>query len=312
MKVFYRKNEFTYCLCYLFRKSYYFLFFYIIPDKVAIEWKFYRCQGYKLDWHNLKTYSEKIQWLKLNDRKSWYSNCVDKFKVREFITRKLGTDKYLIPLYFESTHWQDVKSENMPNIPFVIKCNHDNASYTIVKDKNSVDWKQLRLYYKRRLKGRSFFWCNREWPYKNVKPRVIVEKLLVSSGEEYKLQEFKFHCFHGEVKVIAFYEIGMDGVERYRHLNADYTLLNENCSFGSYNEVKKEFNKPLVADEMKEIALKIAKDFEFYIRVDIYQVDGHLFVGELTFFDGAGYDIIRPHSWNVELGSYLHLPIDKN
>mgnify|MGYP002546541603 FL=1 len=170
----------------------------------------------------------------------------------------------------------------------------------------------LKLYYKRRLNGRSFFWCNREWPYKKVKPRVMVEKFLVSSGRDYKLQEFKFHCFHGKIKVIAFYEIGIDGVERYRHLNADYTMLSENCSFGSYNEVKKEFDKPIVADEMNMIALKLAKDFEFYIRVDIYHVDGKLFVGELTFFDGAGYDVIRPYDWNLELGSYLHLPIDKN
>jgi len=224
----------------------------------------------------------------------------------------LGTDKYLIPLFFETTDWREVKPENMPDEPFVIKCNHDNASYTIVKDKNDVDWKQLKLYYKRRLNGRSFFWCNREWPYKKVKPRVMVEKFLVSSGRDYKLQEFKFHCFHGKIKVIAFYEIGIDGVERYRHLNADYTMLSENCSFGSYNEVKKEFDKPIVADEMNMIALKLAKDFEFYIRVDIYHVDGKLFVGELTFFDGAGYDVIRPYDWNLELGSYLHLPIDKN
>ena len=217
-----------------------------------------------------------------------------------------------VPLYYETLDWRDITSENMPDEPFVIKCNHDNASYRIIRDKGDVNWKEMRLYYRRRLNGRSFFWTNREWPYKHVQPRIIVEQLLESKGNEYKLREYKFHCFGGQIKVIAFYEIGIDGVERYRHMNNKFQPLSEQCSFGSTAEVLKTVDIPNVSEEMKAIALKLAADFEYYIRVDIYCVDNKLYVGELTFFDGAGFDVIRPSEWNIELGSYLHLPIDKN
>lgn len=312
IKRYYRKSTFTYYLFFPVRKMYNFFFYYIIPDKVAIDRKFKKLQGYKLDWNNLVTFSEKLQWLKLYNRKPWYSDCVDKFRVRDYMTKKLGTDRYLIPLYYETLDWRDITSENMPDEPFVIKCNHDNASYRIIRDKGDVNWKEMRLYYRRRLNGRSFFWTNREWPYKYVQPRIIVEQLLESKGNEYKLREYKFHCFGGQIKVIAFYEIGIDGVERYRHMNDKFQPLSEQCSFGSTAEVLKTVDIPNVSEEMKAIALKLAADFEYYIRVDIYCVDNKLYVGELTFFDGAGFDVIRPSEWNIELGSYLHLPIDKN
>ncbi|OUN62768.1 MULTISPECIES: ATP-grasp fold amidoligase family protein [Butyricimonas] len=312
IRKFYRYNVFTYYLCYPLRSLYNIFFFYLIPDKIALQVKFRKRHGYKLDFNNLNTFSEKLQWLKLYNRKPWYSDCVDKFKVREYVTQKLGTDKYLIPLFFETTHWKDIKPENMPNEPFVIKCNHDNNSYKIIYDKTKEDWKALRLFYRRRLSARSFFWANREWPYKNVKPRVIVEGLLSSTGNEYKLQEYKFHCFNGQIKVINFNEKDVDGKMWYRYLNKNYEVIDEKYSMGSTYELKKNFTPPLVAKEMSELALKIAADFEYNIRVDIYHVDGKLYVGELTFFDGAGWDKITPYEWNLELGSYLHLPVDKN
>lgn len=157
IRKFYRYNVFTYYLCYPLRSLYNIFFFYLIPDKIALQVKFRKRHGYKLDFNNLNTFSEKLQWLKLYNRKPWYSDCVDKFKVREYVTQKLGTDKYLIPLFFETTHWKDIKPENMPNEPFVIKCNHDNNSYKIIYDKTKEDWKALRLFYRRRLSARSFF-----------------------------------------------------------------------------------------------------------------------------------------------------------
>lgn len=309
IKNFYRKNIYTFYLCYPLRVCYNFFFYYIIPDKVAIKRKFYKEHGYKIDFNNLKTYSEKIQWLKLYDRKEWYSDCVDKFKVREFVSKILGTDKYLIPLYFHSKRWQDITYENMPDCPFVIKCNHDNSSYRIIKDKNEVDWKEMRLFYRRRLTGRSFFWANREWPYKNVKPLVMVEGLLASKSNKYILQEFKFHCFNRKIQVIGFYELGCDKIERYRHLDNKFAPLSIECSFGSNNEVMTNLNFPdkNILEEMVSIVNKIANDFEYLVRVDIYQVDGKLFIGELTFYDGAGFDVIRPLSWNRSLGSRLNL-----
>lgn len=309
VKVFYRKNEFTYYVCYPLRIAYNLFFFYLIPDKVAIERKFRKNLGYKLDWNHLKTFPEKLQWLKLYDRKPWYSDCVDKLKVREYIARKLGTDQYLIPLYFETTDWREVKPENMPDEPFVIKCNHDNASYTIVHDKSKVDWKNLRNYYRRRLNGRNFFWSNREWPYKHVKPAIMVEKFLIN--KEGNLPEYKFYCFAGKVKIIQLSVLYARGGKRFRYLNENYKPYGIEYRIGEMNMLE-EVPQIAFKEEMKHIAETLAKNFEYHIRVDIYQVDQQLYVGELTFFDGAGFDVIIPEKWGLELGGYLRLPIDKN
>lgn len=311
IKQFYRKSTFTYYLCYPARLMYNFFFFYIIPDKIAIERKFHKLMGYRLDWNNLQTFSEKLQWLKLYDRKPWYSDCVDKFKARDYVSKKLGTDKYLIPLYFETRDWRDIKPENLPDGPFVIKCNHDNSSVRIVHDKSKVDWKEMRLYYRRRLNGRSHFWSNREWPYKNVQPRIIVEQFLHSESGKYALQEYKVHCFNGKIRLISFYEYGIDGEKKHRFLNEYYLPLEPIYSMNIGLELIKNYQQPEVADKLVNIVEKLAKDFEHYIRVDVYHVDGKLYFGELTFFDSAGFEKIKPKSWNYELGSYLHLPIDK-
>ena len=308
IKRFYRKSTFTYYLCYPARLMYNFFFFYIIPDKTAIEQKFHKLMGYRLDWNNLQTFSEKLQWLKLYDRKPWYPDCVDKFKVRDYVAKKLGTDEYLIPLYFETRDWRDIKPENLPDGPFVIKCNHDNSSVLIVHDKSKVDWKEMRLYYRRRLNGRSHFWSNREWPYKHVKPMIMVEQFL-SPELDSGLHEFKFYCFNGKIGLIQL-SILKNGIKNFRYLNEYYVPYDISYHIGDMNMIE-DMPELYCKEEMKQIALCLAKDFEYHIRVDIYQVDKKLYIGEMTFFDGAGFDIIYPENWNYELGSYLHLPIDK-
>lgn len=309
IKILYRQNEFAYYMFYPLRITYNIFFFYLIPDRLAIERKFHTYMGYKLDWNSLKTFSEKLQWLKLYDRKGWYTDCADKFNVREYVTKKLGTDKYLIPIYFETTDWRNIRSEVMPDVPFVIKCNHDNSSYTIVYNKAEVDWKNMRLYYRRRLNGRSFFWANREWPYKNIKPRIMVEKLLFPRNKEEGLLEYKFYCFSGKIKIIQL-SILKQGKKSFMYLDENYIPFGANYHIGEMEMIRK-MPEIYCQVEMQNIAQTLAKDFEYHIRVDIYQVDKSLYIGELTFFDGAGFDIIYPQEWNVELGSYLHLPIDK-
>lgn len=304
----YRKNTFTYFLFYPVRLLYNTFFFYIIPDKMAIEWKFYKLMGYRLNWNNLQTFSEKLQWLKLYDRKPWYSDCVDKFKVRGYITRKLGTDKYLVPLYYETSDWRDIKQENIPDTPVVIKCNHDNSSCRIIYNKADVNWKEIRLYYRRRINGRSHFYSNREWPYKHIQPRIMIEELLIPKGNE-GLMEYKFYCFEGKIRFIQLSIIDKEG-KKYRYLNSDYIPYSTGYHIGEMQMIQ---NMPEIncKEDMKKIALCLAEDFKYHIRVDIYQVDRKLYVGELTFFDGAGFDIIYPLEWNKEIGSFIHLPIQQ-
>ncbi len=286
--------------------------YYLVPDKIAIKKKFRKVWGYNLDLEHPKTFSEKLQWLKLHNRKKWYTECADKMSVRDYLLRTLGTGKYLIPLYFSTEDYKEIKAENLPDEPCVIKCSHDNNSYKIIRNKKDEDWNKLQKYYKRRLNSVNLFWSNREWPYKNIQRRYfMVEGLLQSSGGVYKLQEYKFHCFNRELKIIDMYEIGEEGFKRARILNNKFEPYPENYSMG-YDKVLGKINLPTDATkkEMLDIVAKLSKEFEYQIRIDIYHVDGKLYIGELTFFDGAGLDLITPNEFNRELGDMLKLPTD--
>lgn len=286
--------------------------YYLIPDRFAIKRKFKKVWGYSLDLENPQTFSEKLQWLKLNDRKSWYTECADKMSVRNYLVKTLNTDKYLIPLYFVTEDYKDIKPENLPKYPCVVKCSHDNNSYRIIERKDNVCWDDLRKFYKERLNSVNLFWSNREWPYKNIKKRYfMVEAFLQSSKGLYKLQEYKFHCFNGDLKVIDMYEIGEQGFKRARLLDSVFEPYPENFSMG-YKKILKELRLPKmeVREEMLSIVSKIAREFEYQIRVDMYHVDGKLYIGELTFFDGAGFDFITPSHFNYQLGDMLKLPTD--
>jgi hypothetical protein len=138
---------------------------------------FERKQGYKLDLDNPKTLNEKIQWLKIHDRKPLYTICADKYAIRDYISEKFG-DKYLIPLVMHTSDVKQLNANNLPNYPFIIKANHDSGNYKIIRDKNNVDWAKQQLICKSWLLN-NYFPVDREWQYKNIKPQIVVEKLLI-------------------------------------------------------------------------------------------------------------------------------------
>ncbi|WP_018336207.1 ATP-grasp fold amidoligase family protein [Butyricimonas synergistica] len=277
--------------------------FYLVPDKIAIRKKFRIALGYSPDFENPISFQEKLQWLKLYDRKEWYSQCVDKYRVREFVKEILGTDKYLIPLYFHSDDFRQLTPENLPDTPFVLKCNHDNNSWVYVNDKSKFDWEKMRSFYRERM-SLNFFWTNREWPYKNVKPMVIAEKYLKDKND--LLIEYKYYCFNKEVRIIQYSEANK-GHKSFRYLMEDYTPLDKEYKIDECVTIDKDTFKPVCFEEMDSIVRKIAERFEYYIRIDLFNVDDNIYIGELTFFDGAGYDGIYPESWQDEISSYLKL-----
>ena len=169
-----------------------------LPDKYLLKLLFRGFLGYWPDFDNPKTFNEKLNWLKLNDRNPLYTSLVDKAKVKEIVADKIGK-QYVIPTIGVWNSFEEIDFEKLPN-QFVIKCTHDSKSVMICKDKSKFDIKKAGKKIKSCLKT-NLYWCMREWPYKNVKPRVIVEKLMENS-DGCSLVDYKFFCFNGEAKIV--------------------------------------------------------------------------------------------------------------
>ena len=252
--------------------------FRLLPDDLYLKIKYRLTMGRKLDLNNPETFNQKLQWLKLYDRKPEYTQMVDKYEVRKYIKEIIG-EEYLIPLLGVYDSFEEIDFDNLPD-EFVLKPNHTSGDVFICRDKSKIDYKKLRNEVNKWLK-REYFWLHREWPYKNVKPRILCEKYLVDeSGKE--LIDYKFMCFNSEVKCIFVCSnrnspLGLN-IDIY---NVDWNLM----PFGRPNSPRTgvKIPKPRNFNKMIEFAEKLAKDIPF-IRVDFYEVDGHLYFGELTFY----------------------------
>lgn len=271
----------------------------LIPDKLIIKNSFKKHMGYKLDLDNPKTLNEKINWLKLYNRKSIHTVVADKFKVRPYVKEKVG-EKYLIPLLYHTSNPNDISPENLPDSPFIIKTNHDSSGGLIVRDKAKVDWKQAKKRF-RRLLRENHYYTTIEWQYKNIEPRIVVEKLLTYEDGSIP-EDYKFHCFNGK---LAFIMIDFDrfGAIRTRNLyDSNWNLIK--CNWG--RPYGKELKKPDNLEEMIEVAEKLAKDFT-YVRVDLYLVKNSIYFGELTFYHASGLQAFYQKECDENLGKMLDI-----
>lgn len=294
---FYRHTVAGYYLIYPFFKIYE-LLLKIIPDKMFVKLKFKRHMGYSLNLNNPLTFNEKINWLKLYERSDLQTKCSDKFKVRHYVERKIG-EEYLIPLLFHTKDYKQILSENLPNTPFIIKTNHNSSGGIIVKDKRQVNWKRIRFDL-RKLLQENYFYSTREWQYKNIEPRIVVEKLLIDENGNIPY-DYKLHCFNGN---FIFTQVDLD-----RQDNHTRNLYDENwdlmpCQWIYKNG--KKIEKPVPYKSMKELAEIIAKDFT-YVRVDFYVIKNKIFFGELTFHSETGLGKFRPASYDLRFGELLQL-----
>lgn len=312
-KVFFVKHYWLFVLLTPIRYFIYSFKYFIIPDRVAIKKKFKKRLGYVPNLEEPITFNEKLQWLKLNNRDPFFSDCADKIKVRTVVSNILGTEKYLIPLLFKTDNYKDITMDNMPNEPFVIKCNHDNSSYMIIKNKQNEDWNYLSNYYRFRMNCLNLFWSNREWPYKSIKPMIMVEKLLMAKNVDYLLHEFKFYCFNGKIKFITFIEQESEHIKKQIYLDDNYNIFPKKMSLGYKGDNANIEHLPDtdILDEMKSIVNKLCNEFKYHVRIDLFQEDEKIYVGEITFFDGGGFDVVEPKQMAIELGNYLKLPTDK-
>lgn len=276
-------------------------FFKWIPDDIYLKLVYKAYFKKKLDLKKPITFNQKLQWLKLYDRNPKYTKLVDKYEVREYIKKEIG-EEYLIPLIGVYDNFDDINFDDLPN-QFVLKCTHDSGGVVICKDKNKLNKESVRKKINKSLEY-NYYYLWREWPYKNVKPRIICEQYMTDNLDE-ELKDYKFMCFNGEVKClfvclnrnsssglnVDFYNLDWDLMPFERH----------------YKNSGQKIKKPNNFDKMIELARKLSRDIPF-VRVDFYEVEGKVYFGELTFYPGSGLEEFTPHKYDEILGNWLQLP----
>lgn len=272
-----------------------------MPDEQYIKCQFRLAMGYRLDLKNPKTFNEKLQWLKLHDHNPLYTTLVDKYAVRQYIGETLG-EEYLIPLV--GGPWKNAEEIDFDALPeqFVLKCNHDSGGVIVCKDKSMLDIDAARKKLNERLK-KNYYYANREWPYKNVKPCILAEKYM--ADEKGELEDYKFFCFHGEPKLL--YVCTERNTEKGLHttyfdLNWEKLPIRRDFPISDG-----EIEKPACFDEMIEVAKKLAA-VSPYVRIDLYDIQGKPRFGEFTLYPGSGMRFIDPPEWNERMGSWIVLP----
>ena len=261
--------------------------------------------GKKLNLDNPKTFNEKMQWLKIYDRKSQYSMMVDKYEAKKYVASIIG-EKYIIPTYGIYNSFDEINFDSLPD-EFVIKCTHDSGGLIIVRNKNQFDKNKARKKINKCLK-RNFYWIEREWPYKNVKPRIIIEKYMEDKNSN-DMRDYKFFCFNGEPKLMYLSE----GLENHSTARISFYDMNFNvtdCKRRDYELLDYTPSIPNTFEKMKKFATILSKDIP-HLRVDFYEINGKLYFGELTFFTCGGYVPFEDEKWDKQLGDYIKLPITK-
>lgn len=276
-----------------------------LPDKVFLKAAFRARFGRKLNLNNPKTFNEKLQWLKLHNRKPEYTKMVDKYLVREYVKEKIG-EKYLIPLLGV---WDDPEEIDFDELPmqFVLKCNHNSGiGMCICKDKNDLDISKVKEELKKGI-DQNYYLTGREWPYKDVPRRVIAEKYMVDESG-YELKDYKFYCFDGKVKLVMINSDRMSSEKtKANYFDENYQPLDFVWGYDNAEEPPK---KPEKFEEMKYLAEILSEGIPT-VRIDFYQTPDGIFFGEITFFDGSGFDAIEPIEWDYKIGSWIKLPMEK-
>lgn len=272
-----------------------------VSDKWYLEKLFFRATGCKLDLKNPRTFNEKLQWLKLYDRKPEYTQMVDKYEVKKLVAQKIG-EEYIIPTLGVWEKFDRIDFDRLPQ-QFVLKCTHDSGSVIVVKDKSQFDRKAAKKKLDSALK-RNFYYWGREWPYKNVKPRIIAEKYMTDeSGTE--LKDYKIFNFDGKPEFI---QVDYNRfVEHRRNLySTDWKYMEKAIQYATDPSV--QIQKPQKLDEMLDLAKKLSAGIP-HVRTDFYSIDGgKIYFGELTFYHGSGFEKFDPEEFGVECGNMIKLP----
>lgn len=272
-----------------------------MDDEKYLKFMYRIRMGKELNLNQPQTFNEKLQWIKLYDRNPQYSKMVDKYEVKEYVSGIIGSE-YIIPTIGVWDNLEDVDFSELPDL-FVIKTTHDSGGVVICKDKKNFNIENAKKKLKKSL-FRNYYQYMREWPYKYVKPRIIVEHYLAALGSG-KLIEYKIFCFNGEPKLFLVCQGEGHGVGR---TNDFYDLDFNHIPVTITNPNSKEFcKKPAEYDELIRLAKLLSHDIP-QLRVDFYVEEGKIYFGELTFFHDSGFCHFEPESYDLEFGKLISLP----
>ncbi len=270
----------------------------IFTDVLYIKLKYRAIFGKKLNLINPKTYNEKLQWLKLYDRKPLYTTLVDKYAVKQYIAEKIG-EEYIIPTLGVWDRFDDIDFDKLPN-RFVLKCTHDSGGLVICKDKSKLDIPAAKKKIEKSLK-RNYYYVCREWPYKNIKPKIIAETFLENKMGQ--LPDYKFYCCNGEPKAMLIATDRSTDV-KFDTYDMDFNYL---PMITGHAHANKRPEKPQGFEKMKELARQLSQGFT-HVRVDFYDVEGKVYFGEMTFSPCGGFKLFDPEEWDETFGSWIELP----
>ncbi len=288
----------------------------LFPDKIYLKVLFRIKMGYWMDFNNPKTFTEKIQWLKLYNRNPEYTTMVDKAAVKNYVAAKIGKD-YVIPTLRVWESPDEIDFDSLPK-QFVLKTTHGGGSGGVVICKNKRKLDRDKAINKLRNGMKSNIYRNsREWPYKNVKKQIIAEQYMMPRDKEddptYDLTDYKFYCFNGDPiycqvirdrhtsETIDFYDMDWNlqefvGLNPVEHLDRMTVAHNG----------KIPVDCPEKLTEMKDLCKKLAKDIPF-VRIDLYLIDKQIYFGEITFYPASGIGVFDPQDWDKKLGDLIKI-----
>ena len=275
-----------------------------MPDREYLLRRFKAVFGKELDLDNPVTLNEKLQWLKLYDRRPEYTTYVDKYAVRDFIKQTIG-EEYLIPMLGVWNRAEDIDFDCLPE-QFVLKCNHNSGlGMCICKDKSKLDIQQAREALKKGLQ-QNYFLYSREYPYRDVKRKIIAEEFM-HDDEKGELMDYKLQCFNGKFDSVFLCEgrFTKRGV-RYHYFDKNWNYL-PYCPYPDVDQMELKRLRPKHFEEMIEIAEKLAYGIP-EVRIDLYEINGKVYFGEMTFFSQSGWDTDITYEADKIMGEKIALP----
>lgn len=274
-----------------------------IPDELFLRLHFRLCVGYKLNLNDPKSFNEKLQWFKLNDIHPEYTKMVDKVAAKEYVSSLIG-EKYVIPTIGVWNNVDDIDWCSLPE-QFVVKSTNDSGGVVVCKDKGTLNIEAAKEKL-RSLGGRDYTTISKEYPYKNVPHRFIAEEYMEDESG-YELKDYKIFCFDGEPKFLFVATGRQQHDTRFDFYDTEFNHL---PVINGHPNADVWPTKPQNFEEMLEVASKLSKGIP-HVRVDLYNVNGRIYFGELTFFHWSGTTPYEPVEWDYKFGAYLKLPIKR-